>query len=548
MAPAVHYQPRPGIAGIAAGAAPSLGTSGHKALGAFYTPESTADFMADWLIRGGGEHVLEPSLGDGAFIAALRRSAEARLLPAPDVIGIELAADTFRAAVEAGLIDPGMSVRGDFLGVDPFPVDAVIGNPPYVRLRKLPEESRRRALRVASRALGRDMDPAGSTWMPFILHATSFLKPGGRMALVLPHEFTHVRYARPLWRFLGWNFGELKVVRVRERMFPSIHQETVLLFADRRGERTDRVEFETFETVAGLVSESRLGSSTLEIDQIERGDKPFLLGLLPEPLRELLEDLRPRTGPSSESVKWRIGYVSGDKEFFHPEREAIELHDIPFDSLAGTLTTGRQLDSGGVSTDGSRERHLFVPPMDATYLSAGEREYIAKGVGLGIDRRYKCRIREPWYRVPSLKVPDLVLPVFSETPQLLRNDAGLLATNSFMCGYLEWERRDAVLAVWYSSLTLLEAELKVHSLGGGVFVFVPSELGAMRLPKVPLESELVATRLRELAESSNRSGEFTKGDEFVLGKLLGLGPAEVELIREGAETLRGWRSAGDAAA
>ncbi|HTU15552.1 MAG TPA: N-6 DNA methylase [Solirubrobacterales bacterium] len=528
------------------GAAPSLGLSGHKALGAFYTPEGTADFMADWLIRDGGEHVLEPSLGDGALVSALHRNAAARLLPDPDVIGVELAADTFRTAVDAGLIDRGMSVRGDFLGLDPFPVDAVIGNPPYVRLRNLPEESRRRALRIASRALGRDMDPAGSIWMPFVLHATSFVKEGGRMALVLPHEFTHVRYARPLWRFLGWNFGELRLVRVRERMFSSILQETVLLFADRRGERTGRVEFETYETVAGLVSGSRLGTSVAEIDQIERGEKPFLLGLLREPLRALLEDLSARTHPSAESVKWRIGYVSGDKGFFHPSREQIELHGLRPESLAATLTTGRQLVPGGVSTTGTRDEvHLFVPPSDPADLSPGEREYIAEGVEQGVDRRYKCRIREPWYLIRALKVSDVVLPVFAETPQLFKNDAGLLATNSFMCGQIEPERRDALLAVWYSSLTLLEAELKVHSLGGGVFVFVPSELGAMRLPSAVPDRSSVTDRLKELSLTASRPDEFRRGDEFVLGELLGLGPDEVELIREGAETLRAWRSAGD---
>jgi len=528
------------------GAVPSLDTSGHKALGAFYTPDDTADFMADWLIRDGGEQVLEPSLGDGVFVGAMRRIAAAKLLPEPDVIGVELAEDTFESAVTAGLIDRGMSIRGDFLDVDPFPADAVIGNPPYVRLRNLPEESRRRALRVATRALGRDMDPAGSTWMPFVLHATSFLKAGGRMALVLPHEVTHVRYARPLWRFLGWNFGELRVIRVRERMFPSILQETVLLLTDRRGGRTDRVEFETYETVSDLVSGSRLGSSVVEIDQIERGDKPFLLGLLAEPMRELLGELRSRTSPSSASVKWRIGYVSGDKGFFHPDPATVELHGLPPDSLAPALTAARQLDSGGISTTGTRgESHLFVPPNDASYLSRGERAYIAEGVGLGIDRRYKCRIREPWYRVPGLKVPDLVLPVFSETPQLLKNDAGLLVTNSFMCGYIDWELRDVVMATWYSSLTLLEAELKVHSLGGGVFVFVPSELGAMRIPAVLPDRVSVAERLRQLSVTDSRPGEFIKGDDFVLGELLGLGADEVELIRQGAETLRDWRSAGD---
>ena len=55
------------------------------------------------------------------------------------------------------------------------------------------------------------MDPSGSLWMPFLLHAMRFLSIGGRLSFVLPYEFTYVRYARPLWGMLRDKFGSLRV-------------------------------------------------------------------------------------------------------------------------------------------------------------------------------------------------------------------------------------------------------------------------------------------------------------------------------------------------
>ena len=100
-----------------------------------------------------------------------------------------------------------------------------------------------------------------------------------------------------------------------------------------------------------------------------------------------------------------------------------------------------------------------------------------------MSSRYKCRVRDPWFVTPGVEIPDVVVPVFADAPVLLANDAGYAASNSLLCGYLNAGVTAAsVLARWYTSLTLLQIELEVHSLGGGVRVFVPNEAAAIRLP------------------------------------------------------------------
>jgi len=524
---------------------PTLERIGAKGLGAFYTPRSTAEVMARWILETSPSRVLEPSVGEGVFIQALRHEAADAGVPAPEILGVEIAPDTYADGVDAGILDPGSSRNCDFLSITGAGVDAAVGNPPYVRLRHTDAGQRERALAVAGSILDQEMDPAGSLWMPFVLNAARMIRPGGRMAFVLPFELTHVRYARPLWSYLGRNFGGLKLIRVRERMFDDILQETVLLYASEKGGKTEGVEFEIFQTLGDLDRGTGSASTRLEIADIVAGRRLFTQGHLSAGLRTLLAGISDRLHPSTESVTWRIGYVSGDKEFFHPDREKVKALGLSTSSLTPALVSGREIGKQGITTGEARaERFLFSPQEDEEELAPGDRGYVDQGEMSGVDDRYKCRIRSPWYQVPHVRVPDLVLPVFGQDPHLVVNDGGYVASNSYMCGYVpEGVSVDGLVASWYCSLTLLEAELQVHSLGGGVLVFVPRELSAIRLARPGLIGpDLADRRMRELRASEDRSREYGKGDELVLQRCLGLDSGDIGLIREGVEELRSWRT------
>lgn len=222
--------------------------------GAYYTPADAAEFMADWLVRSAGETYVEPSFGAGAFLRAVTTAATKKELGQPCIRGFELDKDAIEAALAEELIRPDMVVHGDFLGQHAFPATGVIGNPPYVRLRDLQTEAEKsRAIEVSQELIPGGMETSGSVWMPFVLHASRFIAVGGRMALVLPYEITHVRYARPLWTFLGAHFSSVRVIRVFERVFPEILQDVVILLADGHGGSTEQVRYEVYQSVSELI-------------------------------------------------------------------------------------------------------------------------------------------------------------------------------------------------------------------------------------------------------------------------------------------------------
>lgn len=525
---------------------PTLAGSSARAMGAYYTPPIAAQVLVQWALRKRGDRVLEPSMGDGAFLCALDLENKRRRLGA-EVWGVEIAADTFDSTVAAAPVDRARAIRADFLEVKPFEVDAVVGNPPYVRLRHLELGQSRTAQSVAERVLGETMDPAGSVWMPFVLHATEFLACGGRLALVLPHDLTYVRYARPLWRFLGEHFGTLRVVRVHERMFPDILQEVVLLLADGFGETTREVSFDAYETVDRLARQEPAVRAVISLQEIVDGQRAFLEALLPEETSSLLRNrLELVTKPASTLVTFNIGYVCGDKSFFHPDPATVADYRLPDSSLRPSLTSSRQLRGFGLRTSavpGDRFSQLFLPPEDPSALSAGESRYVKAGDAAGVADRYKCRIRKPWYVTPYVRIPDVLLPVFTERPALLVNDACVVASNSLLCGYLRTGTAETLASAWFTSLTVLQLELHIHALGGGVMVLVPREAGSVRLPVVSgVESAHIDT-LHELLVDGKVDLAFEQGDEPVLCDGIGLSRAEVALIQDAADTLTHWRTA-----
>ncbi|HLY31304.1 MAG TPA: N-6 DNA methylase [Ktedonobacterales bacterium] len=536
--------PIPSAGMNAASGATVPGAATRRLLGAFYSPQSAADFMAEWSLRYDGERILEPSFGDGVFLRAIARSAAHKDFPATRLLGIEIDEQARSRAAHKELLTDGELLHADFLDVEPSKVQAVIGNPPYVRLRRLPEEQRQRALRVACQVLGQSFDPAGSLWGPFLLHALRFLDIGGRLAFVLPYEFTYVRYGRPLWNHLRNCFGSIRVLRTHERLFPELLQDVIILLADDFGAHTNVVRYQAFERVEELLQDRPLVDERLVIEDVIQGERAFLGALLGDELRTLLDGrLAKITTPARKSVTFNIGYVTGDKSFFHPTKSVVSEYYLPAQSLLPSLITTRDMRSAGLRTsamDRSRVGQLFLP--DSPRLTEGEKRYIAMGEAQGVSSRYKCRVRHPWYIVPGVRTPDVMLSVFSERPILLINDAGYVASNSLLCGYLTKATSEELAVRWYTSLTLLQCELEVHALGGGVMIMVPHEAGNIRLPDHVRAQEDHLSRLDHLLRGGKIKDAYYLGDREILMNQLGLHEHDVELIHHGIEVLTHWRT------
>lgn len=509
-----------------------------RSRGAYFTPDDAANMMVRWAVRDQSDVILEPSVGEGQFALAAQQYAAARGWGVLDLHACELDPATAAEAVASGAVTKGHVHVGDFLAAKNLPMsDVVIGNPPYVRVRELDGDLRRNALDAAASTMnGLAMDNAGSVWMPFVSKATAQLKPGGRLAFVLPLDFTYVRYARPLWELLGRSFGRIRVLRFRERVFPDIMQNVLILLAEERGSMTSYVEQVAHRSLASLPEDIGDGVP-IKLENVVRGERAFQYALLPEITRETLAVLDPRTSPASDRVKFNIGYVSGNKTFFHPDQHAIKSFRLPQGSLLPSVESSRQLSRGGVSTSSMPPSSWLWLPGEK--LTKGERAYIAQGEHNGVDMGYKCRIRKPWYRVPGVKKPDLMLTTFSDRPRLHLNDAGWVASNSVLCGYVKADEDPrGFVDSWYTPLTLLSTELQIHSLGGGVMIAVPREADAVRILDPASTQHVDTEKLDAALRSGDADAAYAVGATSIENLV---GASGLAAVWEGADVLARWR-------
>lgn len=245
-------------------------------LGQYYTREDVVDILTTYAIRSASDVILDPASGGGSFARSLYRrkrelgAAHDQTLAeiwtveisafAAGLTTIELAAaDTSEPAAYprvvlrdffdirpgwlTSIVLPGSTER---LKV-PASFDAVVGNPPYISYRRQTNQPNvMRALGQLRRAMPLPAFSGKSdAYVWFIAHATSFLKPGGRLSFVVSSAILFTDYGVPLIRFIGRNFKISAVIdSMIERWFVEGDTNTVLLLLEREPDSTLRAENE----------------------------------------------------------------------------------------------------------------------------------------------------------------------------------------------------------------------------------------------------------------------------------------------------------------
>ena len=131
-----------------------MDTVTRRATGSYYTSADTAQYMTDWLVDEKHTEILEPTAGDGVFIDSLKVSAKINNLRL-NITAVELEKKAFDSlSTRRGI----KAIHGDFHKFNGAPVDAVIGNPPFVRYRHLSKKDFLAAENAGRAVIGKDLD------------------------------------------------------------------------------------------------------------------------------------------------------------------------------------------------------------------------------------------------------------------------------------------------------------------------------------------------------------------------------------------------------
>jgi adenine-specific DNA-methyltransferase len=510
--------------------------SEQKLRGGYYTPPDLAAYITRWTMQKRPTSVLEPSCGDGVFIQALSNAGFSEGL---SFTGFEiLQAEAAKARARcSGATQLDWSIRGeDFLGwainemlTGQPEVDAVLGNPPFIRYQYLPQDSQHKAEAIF-KILNLPFTKHTNAWVPFVLASIALMKPGGRMGMILPSEIIHVAHAQSLRTYLGTTCSRLLIIDPEEIWFEGTLQGAVILFAEKKRTPTEHCD--------GLGIVKVRGREFLNDDPADlfndtaRMNGKTVVGkwtraLLTAGERDLLDTIceHPDVHRFDQIAEVDVGIVTGANKFFLVDDETVERFGLQ--AFAHPMF-GRSEHCPGVIYDERqhKENARLGNPTNFIWfnrangaLSKEVREYIRLGEVEKLHTRYKCRIRKPWYAVPSVYATKIgMLKRSHDTPRLVYNRLEAYTTDTAYRINATACSAEKLIYCFLNALTALSAELEGRHYGGGVLELVPTEIEKLLVP-VPGSVRPEIRKLDTLVRESNVATVLEQQNKTVLGGL-----------------------------
>jgi len=545
-----------------------------KQRGAFFTPPAIADFLAAWATAGRADaRVLDPTCGEAVFLlAAARRLAINGAEPSATrdlLYGVDLHEESLeqsRNLLNAEGYDADL-VPGDFfaqptpaqLGGDLPWMDAVIGNPPFIRYQAHRGEARKLSA-AAALAQGVRLSGLASSWAALLVHACSFLRPDGRVAMVLPAELLTVGYAEPVRRWLRNRFERVHLVLFDELQFADADEHVVLLVASGSG-GCDRFGFVLHEVHnAEELEHLHIFDSLSVMPQAEGKWTDLLLRPGPQALFHRVTEASFTKLADYGSPE--LGTVTGANDFFALNEATREQFGLKHRHLTAIVPPGTRHLRGprftGAQWDELKlrgERVWLLNPATRR-PTAGLAEYLKHGEELRVPDAYKCTVRTPWWKPPVVSPPDLFFTYMSHRyPRLIANQAGVSFLNSMHGLRLRQDApaiaRDALPLLSLNSVSMLGAEVFGRSYGGGILKMEPREAAQLPVPSPVVLSKAwkhVAGR-RDHLDALLRAGHWQEVvktiDEALLVDAAGVSRADVLALRSEAARLRRRRTRKD---
>jgi adenine-specific DNA-methyltransferase len=315
-----------------------------------------------------------------------------------------------------------------------------------------------------------------NAWVPFLAIAAHLLKPKGRLAFVIPAELFQVSYAAEVRRFVSEFFQRVTLITFKKLVFPDIQQEIILLLAERSGPGPPGIRVIELDDLADLAQNDAGFLQTSAVKPMDHSTEKWTQYFLDAHEIELLRAVRahPQLTRSGAVLDVDVGVVTGQNDFFVLTEQQARQHDVPDEYLARLVSRSSQLEAAIFAEDDWRNNAakqapaylLHLPKTNAQHVPPSVRQYILFGEAKNWHTGYKCRMRSPWYAVPSVWTPDaFMLRQVHGYPKLVLNRAGATCTDTLHRVRFKGHQGSAAVAAFMNSLTLACAEVTGRSYG-----------------------------------------------------------------------------------
>jgi adenine-specific DNA-methyltransferase len=231
-----------------------------------------------------------------------------------------------------------------------------------------------------------------------------------------------------------------------------------------------------------------------------------------------------------------VGIVTGANKFFLVPNETISRYGLQ--CFAHSMF-GRSEHCPGVIYDARQhaENARNGNPTNFVWITGPKSalpkkvvEYIELGEKEKLHTRYKCRIRKPWYTVPSVYASNVcMLKRASDTPRLILNKLSAYTTDTAYRIRTKDVAPEKLVYCFLNALTALSAELEGRHYGGGVIELVPSEIEKLLIP-LPKALRPSIQQLDGLVRVSSAQAVLRLQSRCVLGDLGVSRPDQQQLL------------------
>lgn len=534
-----------------------------KLRGGYYTDPDIAAFLLKWVLNIHPKSILEPSCGDGVFLRGLLRLTTNGLnsIKAFEIEPVEAGKAKH---VVAEFKNVHVEIEGrDFLGwslaklLNPPQFDAVVGNPPFIRYQYLDSKLQNISEQIF-KVFHLPFTKHTNAWVPFVISSLALLRPGGRLAMVVPSELLHVLHAESLRSYLARVCSRVLIFDPQEIWFEDTLQGAILLLAEKKDIAEEH--FKGLSIVATrskdfLSEDPEYYFEKAEYTNGETVKGKWMLALLTSPEREVLNKAKANLDIYyfDDLAEVAVGIVTGANKFFLVPDEVVGQFSLQ--KWAYPMFGKSEHVPGVVFDEDSiaRNRKLGLPinfiwfsDEKLSDLPASVRDYILSGEKQNIHKRYKCRIREPWYSVPSVYATSLgMLKRSHDFPRLVFNKAQAYTTDTtYRVRHKKFDEATLV-GSFINSLTALSAEIEGRHYGGGVLELVPSEIRKLQIP-IRKYNQKEIYKLNSLIQNRISSEELLVQQDQRILLPLGFDRKEATMLFEAWSRLRFRRQRQDA--
>ena len=367
-----------------------------------------------------------------------------------------------------------------------------------------------------------------NAWVAFLVACVQLLSDNGKVSFVIPAEILQVAYAEDLRLFLSNQLSKITLLTFEQLVFPGIEQEILVFIGEKGGEEKGIRILE----LSNLEDFKKLDLSSNGFQKLkhvkEKWTKYFVSAEEIKVIQSIREDKRFRK--FSELALINVGITTGNNTYFSVDKDTSDSYDLSSVTLP---LIGRSSHAHGIyftESDwqkninaGKRAMLISFPDIPYEDYPTKHREYIELGEKNKENKGYKCSIRDRWYIVPSVWVPDaFFLRRNNLYPKFVLNRCNAVSTDTMhRIKFNEGINTENLLLSYYNSISFAFTEICGRSYGGGVLEILPGEVGNIMLPVVENIDEALRDSLLCQIDTIVRNDEdIEKALDLVDQKLL----------------------------